>query len=313
MKILPIFIAVLIVSATLFTSPSEALAQYYTTTQPEYYTTTQPQFATYGSYPYGTSYTSSYTTPTYTTPTYVSSPTTYSTYQNYGTYYPYGSYSNYGNYYGYNSCTTLTYNLYIGLNDATTAGQVSKLQSFLIANNYLTSPVTGYYGSATSRAVTLFQRDRGLPTDGTVGVLTRSAIQQVSCGGNYGYNYGYNYPYNYDGYRDYRYNDSRDDRPQLDSLSPTSGRVGRDITLKGDNFTSRNNTVHFGNGGEMKLTSKNSGTRITFEIPSHVSPCDVNTATYCAMYMQEITPGVYPIYVTNSNGQSNVLYFRVID
>ncbi|HVU75559.1 MAG TPA: IPT/TIG domain-containing protein [Candidatus Paceibacterota bacterium] len=96
----------------------------------------------------------------------------------------------------------------------------------------------------------------------------------------------------------------------LTSMTPTSGRVGTQVVLTGSNFTS-DNTVHFGNGGTMHVPSYN-GNTIYFTIPSYISPCDVVTpGNVCATYAQQVTPGVYQIYVQNSYGQSVQQSFTV--
>lgn len=80
------------------------------------------------------------------------------------------------------ACPQLTYNLYRGLNDYRTGGQVSQLQQFLSARGY-SQLVTGYFGSMTYANVAQFQREQGVyPITGGVGPLTRAAIARV-CGG----------------------------------------------------------------------------------------------------------------------------------
>jgi hypothetical protein len=97
----------------------------------------------------------------------------------------------------------------------------------------------------------------------------------------------------------------------LTSLSPTSGRVGTQVALTGSGFTASNNTVHFGIGGSQNVASAN-GTTIYFTIPSYLSACDLMTfGMACTPYAQSVTPGSYPVYVTNANGASSILYFTV--
>ena len=97
----------------------------------------------------------------------------------------------------------------------------------------------------------------------------------------------------------------------LTSLSPTSGRVGTQVTLQGSGFTASNNTVHFGIGGTQNVASAN-GTTIYFTIPPYLSACDLMTfGMACTPYAQSVVPGTYPIYVTNANGASSILYFTV--
>jgi peptidoglycan hydrolase-like protein with peptidoglycan-binding domain len=101
--------------------------------------------------------------------------------------------------------------------------------------------------------------------------------------------------------------------PYISYLSPTSGSVGRVITIQGSGFSSYGNTVHFGNGGAMNLSSYNNGSQISYTIPSRISGCDLTgNSSYCAQWLSYVTSGSYPIYVTNSNGQSsNTTYFQV--
>ena len=97
----------------------------------------------------------------------------------------------------------------------------------------------------------------------------------------------------------------------LSSVTPLSGRVGTQIILQGNGFTTYDNTVHFGIGGTQHLVSQN-GTQIYFTIPAYISPCDVATSgTYCALYAQQVTPGPYQVYVQNALGQTNQLTFTV--
>jgi hypothetical protein len=96
----------------------------------------------------------------------------------------------------------------------------------------------------------------------------------------------------------------------LNSISPTSGRVGTQIMLTGSGFTG-DNTVHFGVGGTMHLTSQ-SNTYLYYTVPSYLSPCDVTPqGGVCAQYLQQVTPGTYQVYVTNQNGTSQSLNFTV--
>ena len=101
-------------------------------------------------------------------------------------------------------------------------------------------------------------------------------------------------------------------QPILNSLSPALGRVGTLVVLNGSGFTVSGNTAHFGVGGAQNLTSSNNGTTLYFTVPAYISPCDVLPAgSVCAQYIQQVTPGTYPISVRNANGQSQVLNFTV--
>ena len=95
----------------------------------------------------------------------------------------------------------------------------------------------------------------------------------------------------------------------LQSLAPTSGPVGVQVTLYGTGFTYAN-SVTFGSGVVTNVYSQN-GTTMTFTVPAYVSPyCAPYTA--CAQYAQQVTPGQYNVSVQNQNGTSNSLLFQVI-
>jgi hypothetical protein len=77
-------------------------------------------------------------------------------------------------------CPKLSYNLYIGLTDNATAGQVSELQKFL--STRYSQPVTGYFGLISKANVAQFQRDMNIfPVTGGVGPITRGSIAYL-CG-----------------------------------------------------------------------------------------------------------------------------------
>lgn len=97
----------------------------------------------------------------------------------------------------------------------------------------------------------------------------------------------------------------------LNSLSPMQGSIGTTVTINGSGFTQSDNIVHFGIGGLRNTPSLN-GTQISYVIPSYISACDlVQPGYFCGAPTQTVTPGVYPIYVQNGNGASNILYYTV--
>lgn len=98
----------------------------------------------------------------------------------------------------------------------------------------------------------------------------------------------------------------------LNYLSPSQGQVGTVITIQGNGFTAYDNTVHFGNGGMQHVPSFNNGQTLTFTIPNDTTGCDLaSQGSACAMLAQLVTPGSYPVYVTNINGSTNTLYYTV--
>jgi peptidoglycan hydrolase-like protein with peptidoglycan-binding domain len=99
----------------------------------------------------------------------------------------------------------------------------------------------------------------------------------------------------------------------LANISPTTGRIGTQVIITGTGFTAYDNTVRFASGGTQHLPSFNNGTTIYYTIPSYVSPCDLITLNQaCAQYVQLITPGTYPVSVSNTNGATGTVYFTVM-
>lgn len=76
------------------------------------------------------------------------------------------------------SCVSLTSDLSFGAKGA----NVTKLQTFLKAEGYLTAPLVPNFGNATLAAVKAFQKDNGISQTGTAGPKTRALIKSLSCG-----------------------------------------------------------------------------------------------------------------------------------
>ena len=66
-------------------------------------------------------------------------------------------------------------------NEASTNGEVSLLQDFLIDKGYLSGSPTGFYGRLTVNAVKSYQREIGVSPTGNVGALTKSFIMRETC------------------------------------------------------------------------------------------------------------------------------------
>src|SRR3989344_4416755 len=84
----------------------------------------------------------------------------------------------------------LTSKIYLGIRDAQTKGEVTKLQTFLKAQGDYTYPeITGYFGPVTQQAVQKFQARTNIVRSGTpattgygsVGNLTKAKIRELSC------------------------------------------------------------------------------------------------------------------------------------
>ncbi len=216
--------------------------------------------------------------------------------------------------------------LYSDLSYGSKGSEVSRLQTFLVSQNYPGSGswmITGNFRSATLAAVRNFQQQQGLPITGMVDAATRAAISRMSCGGvsggfnmynyntntypytntnpfNYANTYNYNnnfnntncyytYPYtctNYNNYNNYN-------TVVLTSLSAVTGLPGTSVTIYGSGFDFSNNTIYFGSTPLANVASSN-GTSLTFTVPVYA------------------TAGTVGVYVTNSHGTSNTLSFGVL-
>ncbi|MEO5646541.1 MAG: peptidoglycan-binding domain-containing protein [Candidatus Paceibacterota bacterium] len=185
-------------------------------------------------------------------------------------------------------CTNLTVGLSYGKSDAVSYGQVSALQNFLHLNNYLSVNPTGYFGPLTRVAVKAFQSENGLRADGIVGVQTRAQIYAKGCG-------DYTPP---------------GTLSQINGIYPAIATVGSSVTLNGSGFTN-NSIVHFSIGAVNQTIVGNNGTTLSFTIPDGIGPYCKPTQV-CALYLQLVTNGTYPVYVENSNGTvSNTVQLTV--
>ncbi len=81
------------------------------------------------------------------------------------------------------SCS-VSYNFGERASDTNLGGDVTRLQNFLVSNEYLLEGnITGYFGPLTLEAVKKFQAANGIsPVAGYVGTLTRSKIKEIGCG-----------------------------------------------------------------------------------------------------------------------------------
>lgn len=80
------------------------------------------------------------------------------------------------------ACLNLQNNLRYRTRDIWTNDEVSALQDFLQANNYLNSEPTGFFGVLTLQAAKNFQQANGISPTGFVGPITRAKIKSLTCG-----------------------------------------------------------------------------------------------------------------------------------
>ncbi len=76
------------------------------------------------------------------------------------------------------ACGVFVRALAVGSTDATTGGEVTRLQTLLAANAaiYPEGLITGYYGSLTAKAVVRWQAAHGIAQLGIVGPMTRASF-----------------------------------------------------------------------------------------------------------------------------------------
>jgi hypothetical protein len=183
-------------------------------------------------------------------------------------------------------CYSFTHNLYVGSRDEVNSGEVTNLQNFLSSQGYFSGSVaTGYFGPITMRAVMNYQRDNGVYSTGYFGALTRANVASRNC------------------------NNPQKGVVQVHYFSPTSGPAGTMVTVHGAGFTS-DNTVHFGNGEVVHVTSNDSVT-LTFAVPNSIDPACRFTFPQCAIASMMTVPGNYNVSVQNSSGTSNGMNFAV--
>jgi peptidoglycan hydrolase-like protein with peptidoglycan-binding domain len=208
----------------------------------------------------------------------------------------------------YQSAVCMVYTSYqmLGSTDGSTGGQVTPLQQMLNREGYL-SGVSGTFDLGTLGAVFNYQRTHGIFPTGTVGPVTRQALNQEGCAGT-GIGYGYvpptptpNIPpvWNqpnpcFSGYYNTYSNCQTDVRITSISSSYSNNRMV--VNVKGYGFSSDNNTVNYGGTIIPNVSSSNTGTSISFVVPVNYQGTYYNTSS--------------PVSVTNFGGYiSNTISF----
>ena len=196
-------------------------------------------------------------------------------------------------------CIVLNHDIYRGLTDSSTGGEVSGLQTFLNGQGYFPYQSIGIFGPLTLQAVQSFQSAHGVSATGYVGPITRGKIQELFC----------------------KVSPPSANAPTIQSISPTSGVVGTTVTIYGSGFTS-DTKVLFGGGFGGVVASYNNSTSLSFVVPAYIGP-NCPSGAMCPMYQTQssqamtsyltrlITPGPYDISVQNVNGVSNSIIFNV--
>jgi len=107
--------------------------------------------------------------------------------------------------------------------------------------------------------------------------------------------------------------------PHLSSLAPSSGPVGTMVTLTGTGFTPSANTLHIGSKslsplpdeGVVPNLSSSDGKTLIFSFPSSLAPACTFQIPACKVPERQVIPGSYLLSVSNANGSSNQIEFRV--
>jgi hypothetical protein len=107
----------------------------------------------------------------------------------------------------------------------------------------------------------------------------------------------------------------------INSISPTSGRIGTKIRIVGTDFTATGNTVHFGLAsnsydslGSIYPGYSATNNTIEFIVPTKDKPmCPLDQPMCPIRAPDPITPGTYYIFISNSQGASNAVSFTVTD
>lgn len=175
-----------------------------------------------------------------------------------------------------NDCPALSVTLQLGMNDATTDGQVSELQKFL-ADHYSLDPTTlvsGYFGPVTQGYVIQFQEEQGISAYGIVGPLTRAAIgrtcTQASTTPPTSTNPNPGYTSSTTPSAASEDNSSTIAYVQADNATSQNSLLpGESAAVVGENLPTFSLTVNIGNYSTVGQPNAN-GTQVTFTVPSGI-------------------------------------------
>lgn len=203
-----------------------------------------------------------------------------------------------------NSCAIITSNLRYLSRDTNGSIDVSILQDFLSTRGYLKSQPTGFFGSATRRAVIAFQNDNGLRATppGFVGPGTRAKIKEIDCNDTSAVStVPVTTPVTYNNTPTYT-------APVTQPIYTTPAPQITSIDCKG----SCNNLEMPINGQSIIHGNYFSGTPSVFLGSTQLQGVQVyNDNTLTLSIPTWIKPGNYNLYVSNKNGTSNTVSVNV--
>jgi IPT/TIG domain-containing protein len=99
--------------------------------------------------------------------------------------------------------------------------------------------------------------------------------------------------------------------PHLDSLSPTMGPIGTQVTAHGTGFTAEDNLVLFDGFGAIPHVASNDGTTISFTVPEYLDPYCRFIDPPCGHPSVHVERKRYQITVQNTQGITGTLSFTV--
>jgi len=181
--------------------------------------------------------------------------------------------------------TESCYYFYRDLGIGSSGADVAELQNLLMRRGYIVEDRPGFFGPSTARALMGYQLAYIGRSTGFLGRLTRQSLNS---------NCTVFIPHD------------KVNVPVLFAVSPDAAPAGAIITLNGSGFAPQGNTVVF---DSMYIPGRPSydGSAIQFTVPYELG-CFAGDP---GCLKRPIDPGTYPIYVLNSNGQSNSLMFEV--
>lgn len=98
----------------------------------------------------------------------------------------------------------------------------------------------------------------------------------------------------------------------IHSLLLSSGSIGDLVTIRGSGFTTTQNIVRF-SGDYSRYLDSSDGVTLTFTIPAELDNCHPSGNPCNEEQSVPVTAGKFDVYVTNVNGESNILTFSVTD
>lgn len=182
-------------------------------------------------------------------------------------------------------CLDLKNDLRVGSTDATTNGEVTKLQSFLFPQ-YLKVEATGRLLGLTRAASVSFQKEYGIsPAFGYIGALTRAKIKELTC-------------------------DSTSQNFGIKSITPSYAKVGDTVVLSGPGLNSGGDYVLF-NGWRIETDGSKALNRVGFVVPQYISQTVNCIMAPCPDVLTMVNPGNYTVQVVNNLGKTNVVNLTV--